>query len=146
MFQKIMTRVGAAILALAVTSAFAWAQYNSSNYMTQAGNDWEVGGTLNIKSGGVFSYGGVSQSGVVRAGANALSSGTVAVVTGLTTITSCTATIDNASTPGVGTSVVTYHASAGTATFYGWKVTNSSTTTLIAATGTETIDWVCVGT
>jgi hypothetical protein len=68
------------------------------------------------------------------------------VATGLATIVSCTVLIKLGTAPGVGTSVITYGTSSGTLNLYGWKVTTSSDTTLIASTGTETVGWVCVGT
>ncbi len=51
-------------------------------------------------------------------------------------------------TPGVATSVVTWYVETATPAqldIYGWKVTNSSTTTMIAATGSETVTWIVWG-
>lgn len=121
------------------------------------------GGVINIATGGVVKFngvdvtsnlaaavanpvGGTAASIRVASGSGALSSGSLAATTGLTTITACSANLHESSTPGVATSIITETYSGGTATFYGWKVTNSSTTTLIAATATETVDWVCFGT
>jgi hypothetical protein len=118
------------------------------------------GGVLNIASGGKIevngadvtaSVSGVAVAGVasgyvVARGETALGgSNPTAVTTGLTNIAACSLTIKLGSAPGVGTSVVTYGTSGGTLNMYGWKVTNSSTTTLIASTGTETVGWVCLG-
>jgi hypothetical protein len=68
------------------------------------------------------------------------------ITTGLTTITGVAVTLKSTSAPGVGTSVVTYGMSGGTLNLYGWKVTSSADTTLIASTGTETVGWVAIGT
>lgn len=67
------------------------------------------------------------------------------VVTGLRTITAVALALKGTSAPGVGTSVLTYDTSGGTLNIYAWKVTNSSTTTLIASTGTETVGYVVIG-
>lgn len=68
------------------------------------------------------------------------------VASGLATIVACSLTIKATAAPGVGTSVVTYDTSTSTLNMYGWKVTGTGDTTLIASTGTDTIGWVCVGT
>jgi hypothetical protein len=69
------------------------------------------------------------------------------VTTSLTTIVSCTASINGTAAPGVGTSTIsTEFATAGTLNLYAWKVTTSADNTRIASTGTETIAWICVGT
>ena len=68
-----------------------------------------------------------------------------AVSTGLSTITSVTLTIANASAPGVGTSILTYAVSGGTLSIYAWKVTASGNATLVASTGTETVSYTVVG-
>lgn len=66
------------------------------------------------------------------------------VASGLPALTACTATIQGTSAPGVGTSVVTVAISGTTLNVYAWKPTSSSDTTLIASTGTEVIQWVCL--
>src|SRR5579872_932323 len=121
-------------------------------------------GVLNVQTGGKLEFNGVDvtadlAAGVPNpvngaAGGYKIASGETAlggtnpttVTTGLSTLASCVLTIKESATPGVGTTVVTYTTSAGTLSMYGWKVTNSSTTTLIASTGTETIGWECRGT
>lgn len=133
--------------------------YASSNYMA-SGSDWEVGGTLNVQTGGKLTFNGVDQTSALATAPAAVAAGykvaqgetalggsnPTAVTTGLSTITACELTIKLATAPGVGTSIVTYGSSSGTLNMYGWKVTNSSTTTLIASTGTETVGWICFGT
>jgi hypothetical protein len=68
------------------------------------------------------------------------------ITTGLTAVTGFACALAGTSTPGVGTSVITYDISGGTVNLYAWKVTNSSTTTLIASTGTENVAWIAIGT
>lgn len=71
------------------------------------------------------------------------------VTTGLTTVVSATASLEGTSAPGVGTSLITVdptNYSTGVLNLYAWKVTNSSTTTLIASTGTENVHWIAIGT
>ena len=68
-----------------------------------------------------------------------------AVSTGLSTITGVTLTLEGSSTPGVGTSILTYAVSGGTLSIYAWKVTSSSDTTLVASTGTEDVSYTVVG-
>lgn len=70
------------------------------------------------------------------------------VATGFSVITGVGLVLKNSSTPGVGTSVLTYNVAAATPgqlDIYAWKVTNSSTTTLIASTGTEVVGYVVTG-
>jgi hypothetical protein len=66
--------------------------------------------------------------------------------TGLTTIVACTTSIVGTASPDVGTSVITVNINGTSIDLYAWKVTNSSTTSLVASTGTENIHWICVGT
>ena len=67
------------------------------------------------------------------------------IVTGFGTVTGVAVALKNASTPGVGTSIITYDISGGTVNLNAWKVTSSSVTTLIASTGTETVGYVITG-
>lgn len=129
-------------LAFAVPSAFA----EPANYSTQGGSDWEVGGTLNVKSGGTFSFGSVAQTGAVRAGVVALDgSNPTPVTSGFTSLTACTLALEGTSAPGDNTSVLTYGFSSGTLNIYGWKNTSGTDPTLVASTGTENVSWICVG-
>lgn len=68
------------------------------------------------------------------------------VATGLTTAEACTASIQLTTAPGTGTSVITVSAGAGSSlNLYAWKVTAAGDATLIASTGTESINWICTG-
>ena len=145
------------------TAAVAATYYATANYQA-SGSDWEIGGTLNVQSGGVLSINGADVTSKLAASvanpvAGAASGYKVAqgetaldgsnptpVATGLATITACTLTIKTASAPGVSTSVVTYGSSGGTLNMYGWKPTSNADPTLIASTGTDTIGWLCFGT
>lgn len=68
-----------------------------------------------------------------------------AVASGFDTITGVALALKNTSTPGVGTSILTYGISGGTLNIYAWKVTSSSVTTLVASTGTETVGYIISG-
>ena len=81
----------------------------------------------------------------IVAGEGTLSSGSVAIVTGLSTILSAIVTLKDASAPGVTTSVVTYGISGGTVTVYGWKVTASGNATLVAASDADVVSYVIAG-
>ena len=167
--KKSLIVIGAAaLLAVALSAGLAMAQYSSSNYSAQGGSSWNVGaalnvlsgGSLDIKAGGALKVAGTDVTATLAAATQGVAGGykvargetaldganPTPVTTGLTTIVACSATIKSTATPGVSTSVVTYDTSAGTLNLYGWKVTNSSTTTMIASAGTDTIGWVCVGT
>lgn len=69
----------------------------------------------------------------------------ISVAGKLRTIVSVKISLRNASTPGVGTSILTYDISDETVNVYAWKVTSSSVTTLIASDGTETFSYEIVG-
>jgi len=63
------------------------------------------------------------------------------VATGLTTVVGFTATLLRTTSLATGTAFVTHAtASAGTVDLYGWVVAGT------ASTGTETVEWVAVGT
>jgi hypothetical protein len=68
------------------------------------------------------------------------------VVTGLTTVVGFSATLKGSVAPGLGTSVLTQVISSGTVNVYAWKPTGATDPTLIASTGTESFDWVAIGT
>lgn len=65
-----MIAVGLAAVALLLSAGAAVAGYNSANYMAEGGADWEVGGVLNILSGGAFKIGGVDLTANVASLAN----------------------------------------------------------------------------
>lgn len=68
------------------------------------------------------------------------------VATGLTTVVAFVASLRGAVAPGVDTSVLTHAVSGATVNVYAWKPTSNSNPTLIASTGTDTFDWIAVGT
>lgn len=68
------------------------------------------------------------------------------VVTGLTTVVAFVASLQGSSAPGDNTSVLTHTISGGTVSVYAWKNTGGNDPTLVASTGTETFDWIAVGT
>ncbi len=68
------------------------------------------------------------------------------IVTGFKTITAVFLSLKDVASPGVLASVLTYGVSGGTVNVYAWKVTNSTTTTLVADTGTKTFSAMIWGT
>ncbi len=68
------------------------------------------------------------------------------LITGFKTITAVFLSLKDVATPGVLASILTYGVSGGTVNVYAWKVTNSSTTTLVADTGTKTFSALVFGT
>ena len=71
------------------------------------------------------------------------------VTTTFSTITACGATLQGSAAPGLGTAIVTAVKAnvdeASTVSIYAWKPTTSDDTTVIASTGTETVDWWATG-
>lgn len=65
---------------------------------------------------------------------------------GLTTCLAVFVQLVGSVAPGVGTSVLTAVINAANVDVYAWKVTSSADPTLIASTGTETFNWVAIGT
>jgi hypothetical protein len=154
-----------AALALAALAVFgigaAVAQYATSNYMA-SGSDWEVGGTLNIKSGGALTFNGVDQTAAlatapagvaagykIARGVTAVT-GTNDLTTGLSTVVACTATLqEDAALTGNLVTVSIQTQSGGTAghvTLKVWKPTASGDVTPIAATAAKNVGWNCTGT
>lgn len=65
---------------------------------------------------------------------------------GLTTCESVTVQLVGSGAPGLGTSVLTAVINGANVDVYAWKPTGQLDTTLIASTGTETFNWIAVGT
>lgn len=130
--------------------------YQPKVYKDQGGNRLVVasGGSIVVESGGAITLpsGGSALSGV--AAGYKLARGTTAldgsnptpITTGLTTIVSFVAQLVQSTSPGLGTAVLTHTSSGGAVSVYAWKPTSASDPTLIASTGTETIEWIAVGT
>lgn len=92
-----------ASFALFAGMAIAANGYNTLNYIETGGARWSVGGTLNILTGGVFSYNGVSQP-VIRTAVDAVANGQTSkavTVTGVTTLSRCVAQSNEVSTNSV---------------------------------------------
>lgn len=69
------------------------------------------------------------------------------VTTGLTTVSYFVPVLQGTSAPGDSTSVLTVGAkSGGSVDVYAWKNTGGTDPTLVASTGTESFDWIAVGT
>ena len=71
------------------------------------------------------------------------------VTTTMSKITACGAELQGSAAPGLGTSIVTSVKAnvdeASTVSIYAWKPTTSDDVTVIASTGTETVDWWATG-
>ncbi len=127
---------------------------------TNVATDVAVTGDVDIDDAGVTSIAdgitthklvaGVGAAYVVARGSTALDgSNPTPVTTGLSTVVSATISLRGSAAPGVGTSVLTQantNWATGALAVYGWKVTATGDCTLVASTGTETFDWVAVGT
>jgi predicted RecA/RadA family phage recombinase len=86
---------------------------------------------------------------IARGSATALDgSNPTPIATGLTTIVSASVQLRGTAAPGDNTSVLTtdYTGSDDTLNVYAWKNTSGSDPTLVASTGTETFDWIAIGT
>lgn len=130
------------------------------NNLTGQGTPQAVTGTTGTFSSYIsaasLTLGGTAYTNVVQGatagirlatGATALDgTNPTSVASGLTTIVACTTSIMTSSALGVGTSISTYAISGTTLNLYGWKVTATGDTTLVASSGTETIGWICSGT
>ena len=85
----------------------------------------------------------------IARGATALDgSNPTTVATGLSTIVSAVACLKGNTAPGDNTSVITvdFTGSTGSLDLYGWKNTGGTDPTLVASTGTETVEWIAIGT
>lgn len=113
---------------------------------TASGNDSIVEMLILPAAGRASIQGVAGVGGKIAGGATALDgSNPTAIATGLGTITSFVGMLQGSSAPGVGTSILTVTISSGTASVYAWKVTGAGDTTLIASTGTETVQWIAFG-
>lgn len=86
---------------------------------------------------------------LARGGAAALDgSNPTPIATGLTTIVAAVVQLRGTAAPGDNTSVLTtdFSGSDGTLNVYAWKNTSGNDPTLVASTGTETFDWIAIGT
>ena len=68
------------------------------------------------------------------------------VAHGLTTCLSAHVSLAGSAAPGLSTSTLTVVINGANLDVYGWKPTGAGDTTLIASTGTETFNWIAVGT
>jgi hypothetical protein len=128
------------------------------NYEEQGGARTVIGGTLEIAqtAGGKLTVDGVDVTGAVNGGAVAgiaagykiargvaAVTGTLGIVTGLTTIIAASVTLaEDAAITG---DAVSYTFSGGTLTAKVWKRTATGDCTPIAATAAKNIGWLAVG-
>lgn len=96
---------------------------------------------------GLFPVGGVSTGYKIARVSQALDgSNPTSWSHGLTTVVAAGCDLQGTAAPGVGTSILTTNKNGAAVDIYAWKVTGAGDTTLIASTGTETIDCWAVGT
>lgn len=109
----------------------------------QGGNRMFVknGGTLDIEAGGIFSQGGVALK-IARGEVALDGSNPTPIATGLTTIVSAQATLKRTTALSSGTAFVTvdFTGTDGALNLYAWVLAGS------ASSGTESVEWVAVGT
>jgi hypothetical protein len=141
------------------------ATYQAKIQTRQGGDQMSVasGGVLDIESGGALKIAGTDVTAILatapaavaagykiaRGGGAALDgSNPTPIATGLTTIVAAVVQLRGTAAPGDNTSVLTtdFSGSDGTLNVYAWKNTSGSDPTLVASTGTETFDWVAIGT
>jgi hypothetical protein len=67
------------------------------------------------------------------------------ISTGLGSVASVSLALEGSSSPGDGTSVLTYAISGGTVNVYAWQNTGGTDPTLVASTGTQTFSFVIIG-
>lgn len=160
--MKLMRSIICMAAAIAVSGGLALAQYNAANYMVQGGADWEVGGTLNIQTGGKLSFNGVDQTSALATAPGGVAAGykiargfdavtgTLDKTTGLATVVSCTANLgEDAALTGAFMTILIPTQSGGTAghvTLKVWKPTASNDVTPIPSSGAKNVSWICVGT
>jgi len=124
---------------------------NNNNDFGVSGNAWKTGffaTSVNVAGVNVTTpVGGVAGGYRIARVSQALDgSNPTSWTHGLTTAVACNVTLVGTAAPGVGTSVITHNINGAAIDIYAWKVTASGDATLIASTGTETVQGVCVGT
>ena len=137
------------------------ATYPSVVQIRQDGNlAVPTGKSIDIESGGALKIAGTDVTAALATTPAAVAAGykvargTAAldgsnptlITTGLTTVVAFTKGLVGSAAPGVGTSTLTHTTSGGTVSVYAWKPTGAGDCTLIASTGTETFEWIAVGT
>lgn len=139
--------------------------YGPKTYRTNGGDKIVIasGGVIDVESGGALKIGGVDVTTplatpvagiaagykIARGSAAALDgSNPTPIATGLATIVAASVQLRGTAAPGDNTSVLTtdYTGSDGTLNVYAWKNTSGTDPTLVASTGTETFDWIAIGT
>lgn len=97
-----------------------------------------------------YAVGGVAAGYAIARGLDALDGGNpTPITTGLATVVSSVCTLSGSSAPALSTSVLSSantNYATGALAVYAWKPTGAGDTTLIASTGTESFNWIAVGT
>ena len=97
-----------------------------------------------------YGVGGVAAGYAIARGLDALDgSNPTPITTGLSTVVSSVVTLSGSSAPALSTSVLSSantNYATGALAVYAWKPTGAGDTTLVASTGTESFNWIAVGT
>ena len=136
--------------------------HDTLNYADQGGARTVIGGEIDIVDSGKLKLGGVDVTPALTIASQVLGAGAgyiiargetaldganpTPVVTGLGTVIGFALTLKGSVAPGLGTCQLTGVIALGSINVYAWKPTAADDCTLIASAGTETFDWVAVGT
>ena len=136
------------------------ATYNTKNFQKIGGDEWDVGGVLDIIAGGALKFAGVDQTAALATAVAGAAAGykidrgqatTVAaaddITTALTTVVAVLAVLDD--DPAAGCQFVTAQKGgvAGHFNLKTWMATAAGNTALIAATTFgKKVNWIAVGT
>ena len=103
-----------------------------------------------MPSAPTYGVGGVAAGYAIARGLDALDgSNATPITTGLATVVSSVCTLSGTAAPGLSTSTLSSantNYATGALAVYAWKPTGAGDTTLIASTGTESFNWIAVGT
>lgn len=142
--------------------------YNAKNYEAQGGEQWIVGGEIDVITGGVLKIAGANKTAALAAavatpvsgvaagykvarGAAADVTGTEEITSGLATVISVSVTLaedpDLAEANLVSASIPAQTGTdAGKFTIKTWKPTAADNATPVAGTGNKLVAWIAVGT
>lgn len=91
-----------------------------------------------------FAVQGVAAGYKVATGSLNLTATKFAIATGLTSISNVVTSFKKATAPSAVVST-SWNATAGALSLYGWKYTNSTTNTLVAASSAASVHWTAIG-
>lgn len=146
MIRSLLVAAAIAAIAIAIALGSAFAQGNVPNYTDQGGATTHVGGTLQIETGGALKSNGVNVKPAIGQQTTVAASDTV--VTGLSKVASCVASMDSAPTtdPEIATcSIGDQNGSpaAGSILIQTWKTFGG--TPAAATTFSKKVNWIAIG-